>query len=337
MKKFKLNIIILVLFSSIVMYFSLKDDFSTVISYILKSNLAWLLVAVIFMLLNILFQSISLYLFIKKIDKKYKFSFALKLTAAGLLFNAITPFSSGGQPFQIYMLKKQGIRISDSTNILLQNFITYQLSLIFIGTIAVILNYSMNIFPSSSLLKKVVLLGYLVNVLVLFLIVFFLFAKKVNTKLFNKIIDFIFKFKFIKNKEEKREKLTEMLENFYNGSVSLKNNLDVFFKSMLFNTLSLICLYILPLFIFYSMGEAKSITIIKSLVASGYTYLIGSFVPIPGGTGGLEYGFIEFFKTFKSGSFISAAMLIWRFITYYLGMIIGMIALLISKKEDEEE
>ena len=54
--------------------------------------------------------------------------------------------------------------------------------------------------------------------------------------------------------------------------------------------------------------------------------LIGSFVPIPGGTGGLEYGFIKFYGFFIFGSTLSAVMIIWRFITYYFGLIVGGIA-----------
>ena len=62
--------------------------------------------------------------------------------------------------------------------------------------------------------------------------------------------------------------------------------------------------------------------------------LIGAFVPIPGGTGGLEYSFIQFYGNFITGSALSAMMLIWRFITYYFGMIVGAIALYVKGKKD---
>lgn len=333
-KNFKINIIILVLIAFLVMYLSLKDDFNTVMNYILKINIFWFLIGILFMLLNIVFQSLSLYGFIRKIKSDYKFIDAFRVTACGQFFNAITPFSSGGQPFQAYMLKKQGIRISNSTNILLQNFITYQISLILIGTFSIFMNFKFHIFPNYNMLKNIVFLGYLINVIVLVAIVLLAYAKKFNTNLFDKIINFIFKFKFIKNKEEKKEKLHETLDNFYEGSVLLKNNKLIFFKSLIFNLFSLVCLYLVPLFIFYSMNS-NSLSIVNSIVSSGYTYLIGSFVPIPGGTGGLEYAFTEFFKKYGSASFISSIMLLWRFITYYFGMILGGIILMIYKKDDE--
>lgn len=334
MKKFRLNIFIIVIISFVVIFFSLKDNFSDKLNYITNLNPLILIIAFLFMFLNILFQSLSLHNFVKKIKPEYKLKNALFLTTAGLFFNGITPFSSGGQPFQVYLLKKDDVKVSDSTNILLQNFLTYQISLVLIGTIAIIINSVVEIFPPENLLKNAVIIGYIVNLFVLFLIFFFSYAKKFNTNFFNKISNFIFKFKFIKNKEKLKKQFNESIDNFYNGTVNLKNNLKNFIISFLYNTLSLICLYIVPLFVFYAMGELESLNLLESLVASGYTYLIGSFVPIPGGSGGLEYSFIDFFKVFRAGNFLSAAMLIWRFITYYFGMFLGAISLMLYKKEE---
>ena len=39
---------------------------------------------------------------------------SIKVSMIGLLFNNITPFSSGGQPMQAYELTKTGKRVSDS-------------------------------------------------------------------------------------------------------------------------------------------------------------------------------------------------------------------------------
>ena len=122
--------------------------------------------------------------------------------------------------------------------------------------------------------------------------------------------------------------------NFYGSSSNIKNNLNKFILSLVFNSLSLLCLYIIPLFLFYSLGDYNSLNVLKSIVSSGYTFLIGSFVPIPGGSGGLEYSFTDFFKTFQTGGFLSAVLLLWRFITYYLAMIVGAITLIINKKEE---
>ena len=332
--KYKISIIVIVLISILVVFLSLKDNFTESLDYLSSMNFFWIIIACILMGLNIVFQSLSQYRFLREVDHNYKFSSCLQLMTIAMFFNAITPFSSGGQPFEVYLLSKNGIKVSDSANALLQNFITYQFALIFMGALAIILNRIFNIFPDGNLLKNVVLIGFIINVIVVSLIIFISRAKKINTKLFHKIFNFIFHFKFIKNREEKREKAEEFLDNFYNSTAIMKNNSKNTILSFTFNVLSLLCLYMIPLFIFFALKEYNTINAVQSIVLSAYTFLIGSFVPIPGASGGLEYGFIDFFGIFSKGAALSCAMLVWRLITYYLGMLVGGIALITYRKKE---
>ena len=86
--------------------------------------------------------------------------------------------------------------------------------------------------------------------------------------------------------------------------------------------------------ILFAMGDFTSVNLFLTIITSAYVMLIGSFVPIPGGSGGLEYGFIAFFGNFVSGGKLTAAMLIWRFITYYLGIIAGAVIMNIKEKRN---
>ena len=91
-------------------------------------------------------------------------------------------------------------------------------------------------------------------------------------------------------------------------------------------------LYIIPLFVFFSLGDFHSLSIIDTLTASAYVYLIGSFVPIPGASGGIEYGFTQFYGNFITIEKIGAVLIVWRFITYYIGIIIGAIIFNIDRR-----
>ena len=333
MKKYGINILILIFVSLIIMYLVLKDNFYEIVQNLQNSNIFYLILALIFMIIYILFQSLSMHLYLIELDKNYKFKDTFLLMFCALFFNAITPFSSGGQPFQMYLLNKQGIDISKSGNALLQNFLSYQLSLTILGTIAIISNKYLNIIPSTSLLKKIVVIGFIVNLLVLLLIIFLSKAKKINTKVFNKIFNFIFSFKFIKNREILKEKANKKIDEFYESNNYFKNNKYILLKATMLNLCGLLIFYLIPFIIYKSVSTAKSITIIESIICSSYTYFVGSFVPIPGGTGGLEYAFIEFFNVFNISSITYTCMILWRFITYYLSMILGSISLLFVKKK----
>ena len=79
----------------------------------------------------------------------------------------------------------------------------------------------------------------------------------------------------------------------------------------------------IPVFVLYSAGNFTSVNVGIAIITSAYVLLFGSFVPIPGGTGGLEYEFMKFYVFIIHDGLLSAIMLIWRFITYYFVLIVG--------------
>ena len=109
-----------------------------------------------------------------------------------------------------------------------------------------------------------------------------------------------------------------------------------FFIMILLEFFALISLYLVPFALFCGIG-IYSINSLTCILIMAYVMLIGSFVPIPGGTGGLEYGFITFFGMVIKGSSLNAIMLLWRFITYYFGMILGAIILNFKKEKTKLE
>lgn len=329
-KTLKINLLILSLVVIVVQFFLLKDNFNSTIEHLLHMNYFWIFVACLFMFLNLLFQTYAQYKFLKEVKEDYTFISCLKIIAIGQLMNAITPFSSGGQPSQIYLLKKEKIKVSDSTNALMQNFIIYQIGLLVLGSIAIIINFTFGVMPKDMLLRKAIIIGYLVNLGIILVLIFFSKAKKVNTNLFKKIFNFIFGFKFIKNKEEKMKKVEESLDNFYNSAAKLKSNRRLTMIGFVFNVLSLIMLYMVPYFVLLALGS-NEINLMYVVVLSAYVYLIGTVVPIPGGAGGLEYGFSKFYGLFIWGPVLAAAILVWRLITYYIPMVIGFVVFLFYK------
>ena len=114
----------------------------------------------------------------------------------------------------------------------------------------------------------------------------------------------------------------------------MKNNFKNTVLSITFNFLSLLCLYLVPYFVFLALRSSNVINVLESIILSAYTFLIGNFVPIPGGTGGLEYGYMDFFGLYAKGGLLSSSMLLWRLLTYYLGMIIGGITLMTYRKKE---
>lgn len=328
------NFFLLLIITSIVLYFSLKDDFNTIINEIFNMNPIWLLVSVLLLICYWLFKSIVTHRLIIKFNKEYSLKKAIRLMLITNFFNAITPFASGGQPFEIYSLNKDKVKVTDASNIVIQNFIVYQIALVILGIIAILYNYFFDLFKDNSVLKNLVTLGFIINFLVIVVLFILTFAKKLNKVIINFFIKVLSKLRIIKDKNKVMTKFDNYLFEFHTGAKILLKNKAEFISMILLQFLGLICLYLIPLTLLYATNDYTSFNGIEAIVTSAYVMLIGSFVPIPGGTGGLEYGFIAFYNNFLKGSSLNAIMLVWRFITYYLGIIIGAIILNFRKKEN---
>lgn len=327
----KINILILIIITLLVLYFSLKDDFNSIVNQIFSMNLWYLGVAFILLFLFWIFRSYPMYSFCKKINPKFRYRESIQLTLRTQFFNAVTPFATGGQPYQIYYLKQCGIDYASSTGVVLENFIVYQIALVVLGLIALTVNQIFHIFKEVYILQKLIAVGFIINTLVIVVMFVIAFSTKMNKVLIDLGINILTKLHIVKNKEEKLKEWHENINKFHSSAVVLLEDKKTFLLNILYNFIALCCLYLIPLFVIYSMGVFNAFSPGVGIVTSAYIMIIGSFVPIPGGTGGLEYGFVQFYGNFVTGSKLQAMMLVWRFITYYFGMIMGAIALNIKK------
>lgn len=327
MKNAKKNTFIVLLITIVILFFVLKDDYENIVNNLLLANKLYILIGIVLIFIYWLLRALCLHVIVKEYNPNVKFKKMFHQTIITQFFNGITPFSTGGQPMQVYMLKKSGVRIASATNIIVQDFIMYQLALIIIGIFALFVNWYYHLFAVSAILKSLIILGFIINILVGLGLIFISFSKKFNNFIGNLIIKCCLKLKIIKNKDNVIAKWEDKLTEFHTSAKLFKKKKLLFFKSFLYCLLALIIFYAIPFFVFLSFDSSLAISIPKIITASAFVLIIGNFVPIPGGSGGIEYGFLKFFGAFVSNSILLSALIVWRFITYYLGIIIGGISL----------
>lgn len=334
-KELRKNAIVLVLILLLILYLILKDNFLVIVTTIMNSNIWWILVAILFVFVYYICKSICLHLIVKEYKDNIKFKDIFKLTLVTQFFNGITPFSSGGQPMEVYYLNKVGVKVANGTNAIAIDFVLYQMALIVNGLLAIFLNYKYHFFASNSLLRKLTLVGFIINTLVGVGLLFICFSSWFNKWVLNIIVKISHKLGFIKDKDKFTSKWINNLNEFHDSAKLLVKNKSLFIKGFIYNFVGLLAFYVVPFFVFLALGN-NSINAVEAITASAYVLVIGAFVPIPGGSGGIEYGFLQFFGNFVSGGLLSAGLLIWRFVTYYLGIIIGAVMIGFIKGDDKK-
>ena len=327
------NSIIVLIITIVFFYWILKDDFIETMDILFSSNLFLILVAIILYFIYFTIESKALHMLIGEFNSKYSFKESFKLNLMSKFFNGITPLSSGGQPLQIYELKKQGIKLGHATNITVQNLFIYQTAMCIICITCYVLNLFFNIFKDIPVVVGMANIGFLLNIVLLVFLYIISFSKTFNKKVITGIIKFLHKLNVVKNKKETIKKWEDYCLDFYNGFQILIKNKKMFFTNLFIQVIGNLIYFLVPVVILESLGLENSLTIGTCLIASSFVFLIGSYIPLPGGSGGTEMGFLGFFGVFTKNVLLNPALLVWRFVTYFLPMIIGGIIFNFHKRK----
>ena len=120
MKHLKRNSFIILLITLFVLFLVLKDNFKTVISTITTMDMKFVIIAIVLYFAYLFFHALVNYLWVNE-KEKLSLKDAFQHMIITQFFNGITPFSTGGQPMEIYMLKNHGFRYTKATNVIMQN------------------------------------------------------------------------------------------------------------------------------------------------------------------------------------------------------------------------
>ena len=337
MKNLRKNSILLLLITAVVVVFVLKDDFPDIMKSVMNSNLLYLVIALFIFALGLLFEAKAYQEIIEEYNHSYTLWQAYKMLIITKFFNGITPFSSGGQPMQVYLLKRDGIRITKATNIIIQNFIIYQAALVSVGVFAVAVNHFNPIFEAT-LLKHLVRVGFIMNTLVMIGLVIISVSSRFNHFILRKTIWLLDRLHIIKGADKVLARWEERVNDFHEGTDYLKRNPFLCVRTYLYNVVYLVLVYSMPFFVILGLnhGSMEGVTVLKVIVANAYVAIMGAFVPIPGASGGIEFGYFKFFGNFVKGPILKASLLLWRTISYYIPMVVGGILFNAHMKRDDK-
>lgn len=335
-KKIRLYLIFVVVLFVFVLYFSLKDNYKAIIDILLEVKIVYLLLGILFVFISKYLVGLILYYLAKKEKKDTKLKKMVQIALIYPFFAGITPSSVGGESFEIFYLKDTGIPYGKASNISIQKFILYEISLIIVNFIAVILNIFTDIIPNNSLVGSSVTISFIVNIVILGFLFLLVYNKKFNHFIMNKGLVFLHKIKLVKNLNSTQKKLDSYLDNFDEGVDKLRKDKRLFIKLIGISILSLI-FFILVAYPIASSLNINSISIVNIFIIVTYARMMCLFIVTPGNSGAAEYCFIYLFTGLLIEEDIMAYMLIWRFVTYYIPLVLGGILAITWRKEEKNE
>ncbi len=322
-KKLFINMMVILVIERIVIYVTFNGKNKIPINLVLSLSPFWVSILVILMGVYFILDGINLYSFGKLYNPNYTYKQGFVNSICGTFFSGITPFSSGGQFAQVYIFNKQGITPANSASILMMAFIVYQSVLV--GFTAIIMLFRYRIYQAIYFnFFYLAIIGFIVNVSVICGLFLCSKSKKLQNFLSITVIKGLNKIGFIKSYKETSIKLCNSLESFRTELLNLQNNKKVLVKSTFINFFKLLIIYSIPFFAAKALNlDIPFIKIFTFIEICSFVYMITAFVPIPGASGGSEGVYYMLFSPILGDLGTPTTLLIWRFMTYHLGLIIG--------------
>lgn len=320
----------MVIIGVLILGYSLKDiKLSILIRDLAHINLVYLFVAFLCICIYLLIEACITKILVSSSVKGFTFKDALRVPLVEQLFNGITPFSSGGQPGQLFVMVQSGIDGGKASSILLIKFVVYQLMIVINFFISLLIGFN---FVAKKLhyLALFLIFGFLIHLFVIIGLLMVMYIPKLTKRLVNILIYPIKWFKSPVKFDELATVLDKKIDILYAESIRLGRSPKLILKISGLTFIQLLFYYLIPYFIMISLGyTSANVMLVVSLHV--IIVMIISLFPIPGGSGGAEFSFEALFSNYiTSHSKLVVAMVIWRLITYYFGMIMGAIALIVK-------
>ena len=326
-RKDKIVLAIMIMIGVCIFGYSLKGvPLYTILLDLKDMKWYWLIIAFCAMFISLVCEAWVVKYLLRKHYPDLTWRDALRIPMVEQLFNGITPFASGGQPAQILALVQTGVEGGRAISILLMKFIVYQTMIVVSFIICMVFGFHL-IASKIHVMGVLLILGFLIHFSVIVGLLMLMYWNKFTHKLMNLGLHPL---KWLHNKNlypKWKKKLDEKIDTFYQESLRLKKDKQTILRISLITLIQLLFYYVIPYFILLSLGVTH-VNIFEVATLHVLIIMMVSLFPVPGGVGGAEFSFDVIFSLYiHSHSKLILAMILWRIVTYYFGMFLGMIAL----------
>nr|WP_314278538.1 lysylphosphatidylglycerol synthase transmembrane domain-containing protein [uncultured Peptostreptococcus sp.] len=301
------------------------ESVSSIIATLRSVKPVYILVSIVMMLIYASFEGLNIWLILKGLKQKTSLLNCIGYGFVGFYFSSITPSASGGQPAQVYFMKKNGVSVTSSSLSLMLILFTHQLVVVLYAFIGLVLKINIG----GSHLANTILLafGFITNILLLIAIVMLVYWPSLVFKILNFFGILLHRIRIIKNKEKIEKKISNSVQEYERGAIYMRNNPGLIIKVTLLTIVQISFLYLVPYVIYKGFG-LSNYSVVDLVFVQAILNIAVSSLPLPGGVGASESLFLGMFSVFYGKKLLIPGMLLTRISNFYSVLIIsGIISL----------
>lgn len=301
---------------------------------ILSENWHYLLLALAGVAGYFLFRTLTHLVMMRFLTGKSRFGLCLSVTVLGKYYDYITPLATGGQPFQIYYLRKKDIPEGAAISLPLAEYTISRFAFVVLSLAAIILNAA-NVFGTGAMITGLMLaatiVGIVLNCAFPALIIVFLFSRTFCSKLIKFVVGVLKVLRLTKKPDKLYDRIMSSLEKTIQSvrAVAKRKRIIYCFAFALLSHLAMCSIAYFCLKAFGYEGGAWFGEWAYVVIMCLFVYNSVTFIPTPGTSGAADLSFYWLFGAALAAGTGAFAMLTWRFISYYLFIAFGLVQMLI--------
>lgn len=253
---------------------------------------------------------------------------SFKVSLLGKYYDNITPFSTGGQAFQIYYLNKKGYSGGQATAITLIKYFAQMFAWLVVSALLMSLcNGALDGLNTNlaTTLRVGAWTGFAFNAFLPATIILFIVLPRVANYLINKLVSLAYKMKIVKDKEKVLKKANKIVTDFKECFYIMSS------RPLYFLLLVIICFFepivtlSFPYFLVLSFAKLAPSweLLLKVMALNIFASYAVAIIPTPGNSGFVETTFTLAFSSIAA-SVLFGVTFTWRFLTYYIYIVIGL-------------
>ena len=304
------------------------QELSDIIKDLKNADDIWLLAGLGLTFCFVAGESCIIHFLLRVCRQKVKLTSCLKYSFIGFFFSYITPSSSGGQPAQMYYMKKDGVGFSSLIMLLVT--IAYKSVLVILGLILLIFNFDA-ISEHGDRLAFLITLGFVLNIAFIAGLAFIVarpdWARRAGITILNKLTDW----KIVKEKNHEKlvEKINRICDTYVIGSKYVKENAVTVAKVFVMTLMQRLCLFAVTWVIYKSYG-LSGVSLYDIVTMQVMIAIAVEMLPLPGAAGVTEGSFMLVFGAIFGEGYVKPALLLSRGLTFYAVLIVGGIVTFIA-------
>ena len=291
------------------------EDLGEIFRILKTVNLWWLIPGIICVVIFIWGESIIIYYMMRTLGIQLKKWTCFLFSSVGFFFSCITPSASGGQPAQIYYMKKEKIPIPVSTLVLMIVTITYKLVLVVVGLGLVIFGQGF-IHKYLWSIRHVFYLGSMLYVFCVTAMLVLVFHPALARTIMVKGLALLEHTHLLKKRAARLEKLNLSMDKYRETAVYLKDHKMVLANVFAITMFQRFALFAATWFVYRSFGlsgfPAGVILLLQAVISVSVDML-----PLPGGMGISEKLFLMIFVPVFGARLLLPGMILSRGLGYY--------------------